>query len=126
METAETTKKPRASKPKPDTESEVLENIAAMSEADRVLAEGVHRIVKATAPTLTAKLWYGMPAYARDGKIVCFFQSASKFSTRYATLGFQHEARLDNGGMWPTSFALTQLTAAEEERITALIQQAVS
>lgn len=122
----ETTKKPRASKPKPDTESEVLEAIAVMPDADRVLAEGLHAIVKASAPDLTAKLWYGMPAYARDGKIVCFFQSAKKFSTRYATLGFQHEAKLDDGGMWPTSFALTQLTPVETERITALVKKAVS
>jgi len=125
-ETVETTKKPRAAKAKPDTESAVLEAIAAMPEADRVLAEGLHAIVKASAPGLTAKLWYGMPAYARDGKIVCFFQSAQKFSTRYATLGFQHEANLDDGGMWPTSFALKALTPAEHERITMLIKQAVS
>ncbi|MGC4043014.1 MAG: DUF1801 domain-containing protein [Armatimonas sp.] len=128
MENAETgtTKKPRASKPKPDTESEVLEAIAAMPEADRVLAEGLHTIVKASAPMLTAKLWYGMPAYARDGKIVCFFQSAKKFNTRYATLGFQHEANLDDGGMWPTSFALIQLTDTEKARITALVKQSIS
>jgi len=115
----------RANKDKADGESAVLAAIAAMPESDRVLGERVHAIIKASAPALSPKTWYGMPAYARDGKIVCFFQSAQKFNTRYATLGFMHEANLDEGGMWPVAFALTELTAAEEERIGALVKQAV-
>ncbi|WP_328929541.1 DUF1801 domain-containing protein [Streptomyces sp. NBC_00190] len=110
---------PRAAKP--DTESEVLAKIAEMPEADRVLAERIHRIVKASAPDLSPKLWYGMPAYARNGKVVCFFQSAQKFKARYATLGFSDLADLDDGAMWPTSYALTKLTAADEARIGELI-----
>jgi uncharacterized protein YdhG (YjbR/CyaY superfamily) len=97
-----------------------------MSESDRVIAERLHAVIKANAPALTSKLWYGMPAYARDGKVVCFFQSAAKFKTRYATLGFSDEANLDEGAMWPTYFALTQLTAEDEARIGALVNQAVS
>jgi hypothetical protein len=111
---------------KADGESAVLANIAAMPEADRVLGERLHAIIKASAPDLAPRLWYGMPAYARDGKIVCFFQSAQKFKTRYATLGFMHEANLDDGAMWPTAFALKELTAAEEARIAALVKKAVS
>jgi uncharacterized protein YdhG (YjbR/CyaY superfamily) len=115
---------PRADKM--DGESAVLKAIAAMTEPDRVLAERLHAIIKASAPALAPKLWYGMPAYARDGKVVCFFQSAQKFKTRYATFGFQHEANLDEGAMWPTAFALKELTAAEEEKIGALVKKAVS
>ncbi|WP_043262048.1 iron chaperone [Streptomyces sp. e14] len=106
-------------------EQDVLAKIAELPEADRVLAERVHRIVKAAAPDLTPKLWYGMPAYARDGKVVCHFQSAQKFGTRYATLGFSDQAALDDGAMWPTAYALKELTPAEEERIGALVKRAV-
>jgi uncharacterized protein YdhG (YjbR/CyaY superfamily) len=111
---------------KADTESDVLAKIAEMSESDRMIAERLHAVIKANAPILTSKLWYGMPAYARDGKVVCFFQSAAKFKTRYATLGFSDEANLDEGAMWPTYFALTELTADDEARIGALVKQAVS
>ncbi|MER7332848.1 MULTISPECIES: DUF1801 domain-containing protein [unclassified Micromonospora] len=111
---------------KADTEGEVLAKIAEMSESDRVIAERLHAVIKANAPFLTAKLWYGMPAYARNGKVVCFFQSAAKFKTRYAVLGFSDEANLDDGAMWPTYFALTELTADHEARIGALVKQAVS
>jgi hypothetical protein len=115
---------PRAEKE--DGESDVLAKIAEMPEHDRALGEGLHVIVRASAPALSPKLWYGMPAYAnKDGKVVCFFQSAQKFKTRYATLGFMHEANLDDGAMWPTAFALKELTAAEEARIAALVQKAV-
>ncbi|MET7422624.1 DUF1801 domain-containing protein [Dactylosporangium sp. NPDC005555] len=109
---------------KADAEGEVLAKIAEMSDSDRALAGRLHAIVKDSAPTLTPKLWYGMPAYARDGKVVCFFQSAAKFKTRYAVLGFSDEAALDDGTMWPTYFALTTLTAADEARIAALLKQA--
>jgi uncharacterized protein YdhG (YjbR/CyaY superfamily) len=109
---------------KADTEGEVLAKIAEMPEEDRVLGERIHAIVKDCAPDLTPKLWYGMPAYARDGKVVCFFQSAQKFKARYATLGFNDQARLDEGTMWPTAFALTRLTAADEELIAALVKKA--
>ena len=108
-----------------DGEGAVRANIAAMPGPDRALGERVHAIVRATAPALVPRLWYGMPAYARDGKVVCFFQSAAKFKTRYATLGFMHEAHLDDGPMWPTAFALTALTAAEEAKIAALVKKAV-
>jgi uncharacterized protein YdhG (YjbR/CyaY superfamily) len=111
---------------KADTESEVLAKIAEMPESDRVIAERLHAVIKANAPVLTSKLWYGMPAYARDGKVVCFFQSAAKFKTRYATLGFSDQANLDDGAMWSTYFALTELTADDEARIGALVKQAVS
>ncbi len=111
---------------KVDEESAVLEKIAEMPEADRVLAERLHAIIKASAPALSSRLWYGMPAYARDGKIICFFQPAQKFKTRYATFGFMHEAKLDDGAMWPTAFALKELTAAEEARIRVLVKRAVS
>jgi uncharacterized protein YdhG (YjbR/CyaY superfamily) len=109
-----------------DGERAVLAKIAEMPEADRAMAERLHEIVKASAPALSPKTWYGMPAYAKDGKVICFFQSAQKFSTRYATLGFSDEANLDEGAMWPTSFALKELTAAEEAKIGALVKRAVS
>jgi uncharacterized protein YdhG (YjbR/CyaY superfamily) len=109
-----------------DGESDVLAKIAEMPEADRAMAERLHAIIKATAPNLTPRTWYGMPAYARDGQVVCFFQSAQKFRSRYATLGFSDKAKLDDGAMWPTAFALKELTVAEEARIAALVKQAVS
>ena len=115
---------PRADKA--DGESAVLATIAAMPEPDRAIGERLHAIIKASAPALSPRLWYGMPAYARDGKVVCFFQSAQKFKTRYATLGFSDRANLDDGSMWPTAFALKELTAAEEAKIVALLEQAVS
>jgi uncharacterized protein YdhG (YjbR/CyaY superfamily) len=111
---------------KADGESAVLAKIAAMPEPDRAMAKRLHAIIKASAPALSPKTWYGMPAYAKDGKVVCFFQSAQKFKSRYATFGFSDEANLDEGAMWPTSFALTELTAAEEARIGALVKKAVS
>jgi uncharacterized protein YdhG (YjbR/CyaY superfamily) len=111
---------------KADGESALLAKIAEMPEADRVLAERVHAIVTASAPELVPKTWYGMPAYAKGGKIVCYFTAASKFNSRYATFGFNDEAKLDEGAMWPTSFALTTLTAAEEKRIGTLVKKAVS
>jgi len=111
---------------KADGERDVLAKIAEMPPKDRALAERVHAIVKASAPGLSPKTWYGMPAYTTDGKVVCFFQSAAKFKARYATLGFNHAANLDDGAMWPTSFALTKLTAAEEATISALVARAVS
>jgi uncharacterized protein YdhG (YjbR/CyaY superfamily) len=119
-----TTRRPRGAKA--DEEAEVLAKIAELPESERAIAEGVHAIVKASAPTLTARLWYGSPAYYKDGKLVCFFQSALKFKTRYATLGFGDHANLDDGTMWPTSYALMSLTADTEARIGALIKQAVS
>ena len=109
-----------------DGESEVLAKIAEMPPADRVMAERIHAIVKASAPNLSPRTWYGMPAYAKDGNVVCFFQSAQKFKTRYATFGFMHEANLDEGAMWPTAFALKELTAVEEAKIGALVKKAVS
>jgi uncharacterized protein YdhG (YjbR/CyaY superfamily) len=108
-----------------DGESALLAKIAEMTPADRAMASRIHAVIKASAPVLSPKLWYGMPAYARDGKVVCFFQPAKKFKTRYATLGFNDAAKLDEGSMWPTAFALTKLTAAEEARIGALIKRAV-
>jgi hypothetical protein len=107
-------------------ESAVLAKIAAMATPDRTMAERLHAIIKRSAPELSAKLWYGMPAYAKDDKVVCFFQDAKKFKTRYATLGFSDKATLDEGQMWPTSFALKELTAADEARIGALVKKAVS
>ncbi len=116
----------RASKNKAAGEQILLAAIAKMPEPDRSMAKRIHEIVKATAPNLLAKTWYGMPAYAnQDGKVVCFFQGASKFKYRYATLGFQEDAHLDEGAMWPTSFALTKLTATEEAKIAALVKKAV-
>jgi hypothetical protein len=123
---AEARRGPRAKKDKADGESAVLAKIAEMPAPDRALGERLHAIIKASAPALTPRLWYGMPAYAKDGKVVCFFQSAQKFKTRYATFGFMHEANLDEGAMWPTAFALKELTAAEEARIGALVKKAVS
>jgi uncharacterized protein YdhG (YjbR/CyaY superfamily) len=111
---------------KADGESAVLAQIAAMPGPDRALGERLHAIIKANAPALSPRLWYGMPAYAKDGKVVCFFQSAAKFKTRYATFGFQHDANLDEGRMWPVAFALKELTAAEEAKIGALVKKAVS
>ena len=111
---------------KADGEKELLAKVAEMPEPDRAMAKRLHAIVKASAPDLEPKTWYGMPAYARDGKIVCFFQSADKFKSRYATLGFNDAAKLDEGAMWPTSFALKKLTAADEAKIGALVKKAVS
>ncbi|MFF0531730.1 iron chaperone [Nocardia amikacinitolerans] len=111
---------------KADGEKDVLAKIADMADADRVLAERIHAIVKADAPELAPKLWYGMPAYAKDGKVVCFFQSAEKFKARYATLGFNDSANLDDGTLWPTAFALTKLTADDEKKIGELVRRAVS
>ena len=108
-------------------ESAVLAKIAEMPEPDRVMAERIHAIIKASAPSLSPKTWYGMPAYAnKDGKVVCYFTAASKFNSRYATFGFNDDANLDEGNMWPTSYALTELTATEEARISALVKKAVS
>ena len=107
-------------------ESDVLAKLAEMSDFDRAIGERLHAVVKAAAPELTPKLWYGMPAYARDGKVVCFFQCAAKFKTRYAVLGFSDEANLDDGAMWPTYFALTELGAEQEATIATLVKQAVS
>jgi hypothetical protein len=116
----------KAEAEKADGENAVLEKIAEMPEADRVMAQRLHTLIKSSAPGLMPKTWYGMPAYAKDGKIVCFFQSAAKFNARYATLGFTDSANLDDGAMWPTAFALKALTAADEARIAALVKQAVS
>jgi uncharacterized protein YdhG (YjbR/CyaY superfamily) len=116
----------RANKDKADGERDVLAKIAKMQEPDRAMAKRLHAIIKANAPALSPKTWYGMPAYAKDGKVVCFFQSAQKFNTRYATLGFSDAANLDEGAMWPVAFALKELTAAEEARIGALVKKAVS
>jgi uncharacterized protein YdhG (YjbR/CyaY superfamily) len=116
----------RANKNKAEAESEVLAKIAEMPEPDRALATRLHAIIKASAPALSPKTWYGMPAYAKDGKVVCFFQSAQKFNTRYATFGFSDNANLDEGALWPTAFALKELTVAEEARISALVKKAVS
>ena len=109
-----------------DDERAVLAKMAAMPEMDRAMGERLHAIIKASAPTLSPRLWYGMPAYAKDGKIVCFFQSAQKFKTRYATLGFSDKANLDEGAMWPTAFALKELSGAGEKQIAALVKKAVS
>ena len=111
---------------KADVESAVLAAIAAMEEPYRAMGERIHAIIKASAPALSPRTWYGMPAYAKDGNVVCFFQSAQKFKSRYATLGFSDKANLDEGAMWPTAFALKELTAAEEARIEALLKKAVS
>ena len=109
-----------------DGERDLLAKIVEMPESDRVMAERIHAIVMENAPDLAPKTWYGMPAYARDGKLVCFFKSADKFKSRYATFGFEEEANVDEGSMWPTSYALTKLTAADEARIGALVKKAVS
>jgi uncharacterized protein YdhG (YjbR/CyaY superfamily) len=116
----------RANKNRAAGESAVLAKIAEMPQPDRIMATRLHEIIKASAPALSPKTWYGMPAYAKDGKVVCFFQSAQKFNSRYATLGFSDEANLDEGAMWPTSFALKELSATEEARIGALVKRAVS
>lgn len=116
----------RMNKDKAEGESALLAKIAEMPEPDRSMAERIHAIIKASAPVLWPKTWYGMPAYARDGKIVCFFQSAHKFNARYATFGFNDTANLDEGTMWPTSFALKELTTEDEARIAALVKKAVS
>ena len=116
----------RANRKKAEGESDLLAKIAEMQGPDRAMAERLHEIVKASAPDLSPKTWYGMPAYAKDGKVVCFFQSAEKFNTRYATFSFSDKANLDEGAMWPTSFALKELTGAEEAKIGALVKRAVS
>lgn len=115
----------KSKKNKTQGENDVLEAIAAMSEPDRSMAQKLHTLIKASAPTLSPKTWYGMPAYAKDDKVVCFFQSAAKFKARYATLGFSDTANLDDGDMWPTSFGLKKLTATEEAKIAALVKKAV-
>jgi uncharacterized protein YdhG (YjbR/CyaY superfamily) len=116
----------KAAANKADGEGDLLAKIAEMPEPDRALAKRVHAIVTASAPALSPKTWYGMPAYAKDGKIVCFFKSADKFKSRYATFGFEDPANLDDGAMWPVAYALTELTAADEARIAALVKKAVS
>jgi uncharacterized protein YdhG (YjbR/CyaY superfamily) len=116
----------RRSAAKADGEADLRAKIAEMDDADRVLAERIDAVVRASAPELTPKTWYGMPAYARDGKIICFFQSAAKFKARYATFGFNEDAKLDEGTMWATSWALTELTEADEKRIAELVKKAVS
>ena len=121
-----TSARPRSRADEADVEGAVLSKIAEMPEPDRAMGERLHAVIKGSAPVLSPKLWYGMPAYAKDGKVVCFFQSAAKFKTRYATLGFMHDANLDEGALWPTAFALKELTAAEEARIGALVKKAVS
>jgi uncharacterized protein YdhG (YjbR/CyaY superfamily) len=121
----ERVKELKAAEGKADGESALLEKIAAMSPSDRAMAERLHAIVKASAPELSPKTWYGMPAYAKNGDVVCFFQAAQKFKTRYSTLGFSDKAMLDEGQMWPTAFALNKLTAADEAKIGALVKRAV-
>jgi uncharacterized protein YdhG (YjbR/CyaY superfamily) len=116
----------RSSAARADGERDLLAKIAEMPAPDRAMAERLHALISASAPGLVPKTWYGMPAYARDGKVVCFFQSADKFKARYATFGFSDEANLDDGAMWPTAFALTELTAADEARIGALVKKAAS
>jgi uncharacterized protein YdhG (YjbR/CyaY superfamily) len=123
---AEARRGPRANKNGADGESEVLAKIAAMQKPDRAMAKRLHEIIKASAPALSPRLWYGMPAYAKNGKVVCFFQGAQKFKTRYATLGFSDKANLDDGAMWPTAFALKDLTGTQEAKIVALVKRAVS
>ena len=121
----ERAKELKAAARKADGESDVLARIAEMPESDRVMAERLHALITAGAPALSPRTWYGMPAYAKDGNVVCFFQSVQKFKTRYATLGFSDKANLDEGAMWPTAFALTELTVADEARIGALVKKAV-
>ena len=116
----------RANNDRAEGESQLLAKIAEMQEPDRRMAERLHAIIKASAPTLAPKTWYGMPAYAKDGKVVCFFQSAQKFKTRYATFGFSDTANLDEGALWPVAYALKELTASEEARISALVKKAAS
>jgi uncharacterized protein YdhG (YjbR/CyaY superfamily) len=127
--TAKKAAKKSAARPRADEadgENTVLAAITAMPQPDRALGERLHALIQASAPALMPRLWYGMPAYAKNGKVICFFQSARKFKTRYATFGFLHEANLDEGAMWPVAFALKELTAAEEARIAALVKKAVS
>ena len=121
----ERAKEQKAARGKADGESDVLEKIAEMPASDRAIAERIHAIVMNAAPGLAPRTWYGMPAYAKDGKVVCFFQSAEKFKSRYGTLGFSDRANLDDGPMWPTSFAVKELTPAQEKKIAALVKQAV-
>ena len=125
-ETTRNQQKPAHRADKADGESAVLATIAAMPGPDRAMGERLHAVIKASAPALSPKLWYGMPAYAKDGKVICFFRSGQKFKERYMTLGFNNEAKLDEGHMWPITFALMELTAAEESRIVALVKKAVS
>lgn len=122
----ERAKEQKAEAGRVEGESAVLAKIAEMSKSDRAVAKRLHEIIKANAPDLTPKLWYGMPAYAKDGKVVCFLQSAEKFKTRYATLGFSDEANLDSGGLWPTAFGIGELTTDDEKKIGALVKKAVS
>ena len=122
----ERAKELKAAERKADGEKALLEKVAEMPEPDRAMAERLHAIVTASAPDLSPRTWYGMPAYAKDGKVVCYFTAASKFKSRYATFGFNDEANLDEGNIWPVSFALTELTAADEARIGALVKKAVS
>ncbi len=122
----ETARERKAAARGEDQEQSVLEKIASMPQPDRAMAERIHEIVRASAPDLEPRTWYGMPAYAKGGKVVCFFQDAAKFKARYATFGFMDTANLDDGAMWPTSFALTTLTAAEEKKIAALVKKAAS
>jgi hypothetical protein len=122
----ERVKELKAAADKADGESDLLAKIAEMPERDRAMGKRLHAVIKASAPALSPRTWYGMPAYAKDGKVVCFFQSAQKFKTRYATLGFSDAANLDEGAMWPTAFALTKLTVGDEARISALVKKAVS
>jgi uncharacterized protein YdhG (YjbR/CyaY superfamily) len=121
----ERAKEAKAARSRADGESDLLAKIAEMPKSDRVMGERIHAIVTDNAPDLEPKTWYGMPAYARDGKVVCFFKAASKFKERYATFGFNETANLDDGAMWPTSYALTELTAADEKKIAALVKKAV-
>ena len=116
----------KAAADKADGESAVLAKIAEMAEPDRAMGKRLHAVIKASVPSLSPKLWYGLPAYAKDGKVVCFFQAAEKFKTRYATFGFSDEAHFDEGTMWPNAFAVTKLTAADEARVAALVKKAVS
>jgi hypothetical protein len=122
----ERVKEQKAAAGKAEGESAVLAKIAEMSDSDRAMGKRLHAIIKASAPDLSPRLWYGMPAYAKNGKVVCFFQSADKFKTRYSTLGFSDEAKIDNGGMWPTAFGLMELSAADEKKIATLVKRAVS
>jgi uncharacterized protein YdhG (YjbR/CyaY superfamily) len=122
----ERAKELKAAANKEEAENDVLAKIAEMPGSDRVIAERIHAIVKASAPDLSPRTWYGMPAYTKDGKVVCFFKSADKFKSRYATFGFEETANLDEGAMWPTSWALTKLSAADEKKIAALVKKAVS
>jgi len=122
----ERAKEAKAAASKAEAENDVLAKIAEMQESDRVMAERLHALIKSTAPELSPRTWYGMPAYAKDGNVVCFFQDARKFKSRYATFGFSDKANIDEGTMWPTSFALTELTAADEARIAELVKKAVS